>query len=79
MIEAANGAVWWCCIGLIFNPEAPRTGIRSATPPLSFKKFFALWGTAWGVQKNWVMGVRQGVKSEFSNFVQCTKKIRDIL
>ena len=67
------------CIGLIFNPESAQGVDQISSYPPIFQKFFALWGTAWGVQKNWVMGVRQGVKSEFSNFVQCTKKIRDIL
>ena len=72
----------WCGSGLMiqfFNPES-RPGLDQISnhPPI-FRKFFGLRGTAWGVQKNWVMSVRRGVKSEFSHFVQCTKKIRDIL
>lgn len=73
---------WWCggsCISLIFNPGSALGMDQIHIYHPIFRKFFAFWGTAWGVQKNWVMGVRQGVKSEFSNFVQCTKKIRDIL
>ena len=67
------------CIGLIFNPESAQGWDQISIDPPIFQKFFGFWGTAWGVQKNWVMSVRRGVKSEFSYFVQCTKKIRDIL
>ena len=67
------------CIGLIFNPGSALGMDQISRYPPIFRKFFGFWGTVWGVQKNWVMSVRRGVKSEFSYFVQCTKKIRDIL
>lgn len=67
------------CIGLIFNPESAQGMDQISIDPPIFRKFFAFRGTAWVVHKNWVMGVWQGVKSEFLHFVQCTKKNRDIL
>ena len=67
------------CMNQILNPESAQGMDQISIDPPIFRKFFAFWGTAWGVQKNWVMGVWQGVKSEFLHFVQCTKKIRDIL
>lgn len=67
------------CIGLIFNPESAQGMDQISIDPPIFQKFFGFWGTAWGVQKNWVMSAWEGVKSEFLHFVQCTKKNRDIL
>ena len=63
----------------ILNPESAQGMDQISRYPPIFRKFFGFRGTAWGVQKNWVMSVRRGVKFEFSHFVQCTKKIRDIL
>lgn len=58
------------CIGLIFNPESALGWDQISRYPPIFQKFFAFRGTAWGVQKNWVMGVRQGGKIWISSF--CT-------
>ena len=67
------------CLIQILNPESALGMDQISRYPPIFRKFFGFWGTAWGVQKNWVMSAWEGVKSEFLHFVQCTKKNRDIL
>jgi hypothetical protein len=39
----------------ILNPESALGMDQISIDPPIFQKFFAFWGTAWGVQKNWVM------------------------
>lgn len=46
MIEAAADG---SCIGLIFNPESAQGWDQISRHPPIFQKFFAFWGTAWGV------------------------------
>lgn len=58
------------CLIQILNPESALGMDQISRHPPIFRKFFAFWGTAWGVQKNWVMGVRQGGKIWISSF--CT-------
>ena len=58
------------CMIQILNPESALGMDQISIDPPIFQKFFGFWGTAWGVQKNWVMGVRQGGKIWISSF--CT-------
>lgn len=58
------------CLIQILNPESTLGMDQISIDPPIFQKFFGFWGTAWGVQKNWVIGVRQGGKIWISSF--CT-------
>ena len=51
MIEAASGAVWWCCIGLIFNPESAQDLDQISNTAPIFQKVFCALGNGVGSLK----------------------------